>query len=198
MSGVVNPDVSFNSPHGINGSRVCITPTAGSFSSEVVTNGSSHQVRPGRLAPPSPTLLRGSEGRSAEHREVRVETIRGGGDADASGEPPPPVATTAQGATAARGVCAVAARAVPAAGAIGGSSVRFGGGYRPQPGDMVDQKVAEFLNRPDSGDCKALFCRLGEGAHLYGMHRTRFRVAQCAPGADELEAFADGTWTPIP
>ncbi|CAE8606992.1 unnamed protein product, partial [Polarella glacialis] len=48
--------------------------------------------------------------------------------------------------------------------------------YRPQPGDPVDSKVAQFANQPQNSASKALFCRLGEGVYLYGTHRVSLRV----------------------
>lgn len=66
--------------------------------------------------------------------------------------------------------------------------------YRPYPGDPVDQRVSEFVNRPQNSACKALFCRLGEGSYLYGTQRACLRIH---PRTERLEALLEGAWVPI-
>jgi len=66
--------------------------------------------------------------------------------------------------------------------------------YLPQPGDALDTKVAEFVNQPHNSHCKALFCRLSEGAYLFGTHRTQLRIS---PHGEQLEAFEENTWIAI-
>eukprot|EP00931_Biecheleriopsis_adriatica_P115528 TRINITY_DN91313_c0_g1_i1.p1 TRINITY_DN91313_c0_g1~~TRINITY_DN91313_c0_g1_i1.p1 ORF type:complete len:693 (-),score=189.85 TRINITY_DN91313_c0_g1_i1:58-2136(-) len=66
--------------------------------------------------------------------------------------------------------------------------------YRPQPGDHIDLKVAEFTNQPENSACKALFCRLGEGNYLYGTQRVNLRLNS---RTDSLEAFLNSTWVPL-
>jgi len=200
-SGATTPGVSLVSPRGMNVSGACVTPAADSYCSQAVMNGSNLQVVHGRLAPPSPASLGRSEGRSAEHIDVRVVNVFRAGDANSSVDPLLPTPTNQEVTVAAQGLAAAACRsgcgAVPFIAAIDGGSGGPAGGYRPQPGDLVDMKVAEFVNRPANSEYKALFCRLGEGAYLYGTHRARFRVANGLGGLDELEAFEDGTWIPI-
>lgn len=67
-------------------------------------------------------------------------------------------------------------------------------GYLPQPGDALDAKVADFVNQPQNSHCRALFCRLSEGAYLFGTHRTKLRIS---PQGEQLEAFEDNAWMAI-
>eukprot|EP00929_Paragymnodinium_shiwhaense_P111656 TRINITY_DN79991_c0_g1_i1.p1 TRINITY_DN79991_c0_g1~~TRINITY_DN79991_c0_g1_i1.p1 ORF type:complete len:591 (+),score=149.03 TRINITY_DN79991_c0_g1_i1:58-1773(+) len=77
-----------------------------------------------------------------------------------------------------------------------GGSPRGQSTYRPQPGDAVDWKVAEFVNKPRNRLRRSLFCRLGPGAYLYGTHRAHLRLS-AATG--ELEACDDagGPWEAV-
>jgi len=71
------------------------------------------------------------------------------------------------------------------------SAAVFGQSYRPHPGDLIDQRVAEFVNKPANLACQALFCRLGEGAYLYGTQRVCLRAE---PRTDQLEALHGKEW----
>jgi len=90
-------------------------------------------------------------------------------------------------------------RAVPsaagcAAAASGSLSPLLAESYRPQPGDPVDLKVAEFTNLPQNSACKALFCRLGEGSYLYG---TQMVTLHLSDRTGSLEALVQGSWIPV-
>lgn len=90
---------------------------------------------------------------------------------------------------------AIAPRPVWGAPNIVASSVPFyAQSYRPHPGDPIDFCVADFVNQPENGFCKALFCRLSEGSYLYGTHRASIRTN---PETQLLQVFEDDEWISI-
>lgn len=68
--------------------------------------------------------------------------------------------------------------------------------YRPQPGDSVDELLAEFLNQRRNRLRRSLFTRVDHGLYRYGTRSTHLRLGATR---DELEAAEVGTdrWEPL-
>lgn len=89
-------------------------------------------------------------------------------------------------------VPALSAALTPSDASLRESGTFFSQSYRPHPGDPVDSKLAEFVNRAQHSEYRGLFCRLGEGSYLYGTQRSTLRVR-----TDRLEALVEGEWIPV-
>lgn len=71
------------------------------------------------------------------------------------------------------------------------------GGYRPVPGDEVDNEVASFLNQPRNRLRRSLLCRLGPGEYLYGTRHAQLRINEATGQLEATDDEAGSAWDPV-